>query len=278
MQSSYHFKMGNFNCMSILDSVWELNLSELYPEVPKEEFEQIYHQYSIKPIKKFDISCLFLKSSEHNILIDTGWGESTLPKTGLLITNMRNAGVKPEDIDIVIHTHGHPDHIGGNTNAKGELNFPNARHYISKAEMDFWSSNPDLADMGDKKSTTLDCLNKNVLNIKNRFTTFEYDSEILPGLKSIMTHGHTPGHSAFIITTGSDRLICVGDVFHNPLGILKPEWRMIVDNPAEEAKKSRILMIEMASSAKALVFGNHLPFPGIGHIINQDAVYRWKPL
>jgi glyoxylase-like metal-dependent hydrolase (beta-lactamase superfamily II) len=278
MQCTYNFKVGNIECTSILDSVWELNLSDLYPDVQKDQFDTVYSQYKISPIKKFDISCLFLKTEKHNILIDTGWGESAQPDTGMLLPNMQKAGINPGEIDIIIHTHGHPDHIGGNTNANSRLNFPNARHYMSKAEMDFWSSNPDLADMGDKKSTTLACVSKNLLSIKDRFYSVGDSGEILPGLKLIKTAGHSPGHSACIVTTGSNCLLCVGDVFHNPLGILKPEWRMIVDNPAEDAEKSRMLMIEMASSANALVFGNHLPFPGVGYIIKKGDVYLWKPL
>jgi glyoxylase-like metal-dependent hydrolase (beta-lactamase superfamily II) len=278
-QHIFPFKLGDFQCLAIRDTVSEAEEpTSLYPEITRAQYEQLYRQYHIQPSDSFDTICLLIRTGRRTILIDTGWGDSPRPNTGMLISNLQSKGISSQDIDIVINSHGHPDHIGGNTNAQGEPNFPHARYYIGRSEYEFWASNPELKEIGDKAPTILAFVKKNLFSIQDRFEVVEDEAEILPGVRFIRSPGHSPGHTACSITSGNERLISIGDVFHHPLGILNPRWRMCVDTSLKQTIDTRVRMLEMATSTGALIFGSHLPFPGLGHIVKQNAVCLWRPL
>jgi glyoxylase-like metal-dependent hydrolase (beta-lactamase superfamily II) len=275
---SFRFNLGTYRCIVIRDTIWDMELNSTYPEITCERFEQLFNHFKMQPIDKFEVNCLFLKNEKYNILIDSGWGNSRQANTGTLLQNLINEGIQPQEIDFVIHTHGHPDHIGGNTNLDGVPNFPNAKYILSENEWNFWNTNPKLEEAGDKKETILACLKKNLFDIKDRFEIVKTDFDFIPGLRYINAPGHTPGHAVCQIISDSDQLICTGDVYHHPFGISFPDWRMPMDFSTEQAINTRIRIREKAVSTNAMVFGCHLPFPCLGQVEKHDNEYIWKPV
>jgi len=195
--------------------------------------------------------------------------------------NLQAEGIKPTDIDIVIISHGHLDHIGGNTDIEGKLAFPNARYITSKDEWKFWMPEPDLTQLkvnDNLKQGMLMVARKNLFPIQDRVDTVDYETEILPGIKTIAAPGHTPGHMALAISSGDQKLLCIFDIAHYPFQLEQPDWHFSVDIMPERASDSRRQVLARASTEKTLVWAYHFAFPGLGHIINDGEAWGWQPI
>ena len=138
-----------------------------------------------------------------------------------------------EDIDTVILTHAHPDHINGNTLDNGQLAFPNARYFMSKTEWDFWNSGEAEATLDEKiKDVLLSVTRQNLPPIAHKVELVEGDKVIIPGIRCIAAPGHTPGHMVLLISSEEDQLLHMVDTVLHPIHIEYPEWHSIFDyNP-----------------------------------------------
>ena len=143
-KESFNFKLGCFECLAIRDTVSPMELDLLFPNLKVRQIEQLFRNYNIPAGDIFEVTCLLVKTVEHNVLIDTVWGVGEQSSSGRLIPVLRANKVQPEKIDTVIISHGHPDHIGGNTDDKYQPLFPNARYVMFRKEWDFWASMPEL--------------------------------------------------------------------------------------------------------------------------------------
>jgi glyoxylase-like metal-dependent hydrolase (beta-lactamase superfamily II) len=112
----------------------------------------------------------------------------------------------------------------------------------------------------------------------DRLRPFEHDTEILPGVRVIDAAGHTPGHSAVLLDSRGERLLCVGDLFYDPLQLSHPEWCTPWDHDTALAVRARRRLLERAADEHLLVHAYHMPFPGLGAIARRGGGYRWEPL
>lgn len=144
-----------------------------------------------------------INTGKHRVLVDTGAG-GLCPNTGKLLQNLQAEGIEPRDIDTVILTHGHPDHIGGNTVSEGKPAFPDARFVMCKGEWDFWISHPeDLKVDEHVKELLLTVASKNLPPIQSQLDLVDHETEIVPGIHTLAASGHTPGHMALAISSGA---------------------------------------------------------------------------
>jgi glyoxylase-like metal-dependent hydrolase (beta-lactamase superfamily II) len=284
----YRFKVGDFKCMAVSDGFHTYAPPDfpppevlLFSNASKESLALTRRKYNLPSPWLEWVSpyiCLVIKTGKHLVLVDTGAG-SLAPTTGKLLRNLRAENITPEDIDVVINTHGHPDHLGGNTGADGKPAFPNARYVISRNEWDFWTSGQAEQKLqGHSKEILLNTARKNLLPLKGRLDLIDRETEIIPGISAIAALGHTPGHMALAISSKNERLLCISDTVLHPIHMEMLEWCSVFDIVPDLVAVSRRYLLDMASADKNLVLAFHFPFPGLGHVARQGKTWVWQPL
>ncbi|HEY9568501.1 MAG TPA: MBL fold metallo-hydrolase [Thalassobaculum sp.] len=226
------------------------------------------------PAKRMAISFapVVVNTGRELILFDTGNGAGRRPDAGSLRSMLGAAGYTPEQIDVVVLTHFHPDHIGGNLE-DGKPAFANARYVSSAAEYDFWSPI-------DKASGPTERVGKlvqtHVVPFRDRFTFVEDDGGVAPGITAIDAGGHTPGMMAFHVESEGKQLMVTADVAnHYVLSLQRPDWEVSFDMNKKKAAKARKEIFGMLAADKVAFTGYHMPFPNVGYVEPMGSGFRY---
>ncbi|OGO02016.1 MAG: hypothetical protein A2Y90_05900 [Chloroflexi bacterium RBG_13_52_12] len=223
----------------------------------------------------FGLNCLIINTGDHKILIDTGCGDGFQSTAGRLVKNMEAEGIKRSDIDRIIITHGHIDHASGSFDSKGKPVFPNARYITSDREWEYWAAQPGSNEL---QNMFFSAARKNLLPIRDQFDLVKDDIEILPGIKLVSAPGHTPGNVMVEISSGGNRLLCIGDIMHSQHEFINPEILISFDVVPEQALSTRARILSDVAESGTLVFACHFAFPGLGYITRDEGAFAWQPI
>lgn len=211
------------------------------------------------------------------ILIDAGNGEGG-PQPGLWQRNLAAAGYTPDQIDIVIASHFHPDHIAGIRRLDGTLAFPRAQLMGPEAEWAFWLDEGRAAAAPEAARRAFDIARRVLGPERQRIELFAGEKELVPGLTALPAPGHTPGHTAFLLADGDERLLVWSDVTNRPeLFVRHPTWQVAFDIDGDQAVATRLRFLDMAAGERLRVAGYHFPFPANGWIVKDGQNYSYVP-
>jgi glyoxylase-like metal-dependent hydrolase (beta-lactamase superfamily II) len=198
------------------------------------------------------------------------------PSLGRLAGNRAALGVKPADIDTVLVTHLHPDHVGGLVDAGGQAVFPNAELVVHAVESAYWSDPAVLAaapEGQEKQAVRLSLATIAAYRDRTRSVT---GGEVLGGVTAVPAPGHTPGHTGWLIASGGDGLLVWGDIVHLPgLQFARPDAGMAFDVDGALAIATRRRILDMAATDRLCVAGMHMDFPGFGHVVRAGSGYAF---
>jgi glyoxylase-like metal-dependent hydrolase (beta-lactamase superfamily II) len=282
----YRFQFGGFEVMPIMDSKairsgltpafgGEANADAVKALAKANRIDSDRYEHPFTP--------LLVNTGKELVLFDTGNGslrdeyeqlKNRLPP-GNLVARMGELGYKPEDVDVVVLTHGHPDHIGGLTKGGKEV-FPNARYVFGATEFDYWNKGENIREA---RKLNRELYVKIVVPLGNKATMIKPGDEVVPGIRAVDCFGHSAGLMAFTIESEGKRMINWADTCnHYVVAIQRPDLQLDVDDDKEKAVATRKRILDMVNKEDMLVAGFHMPYPGIGYIDkDKDGTFRWVP-
>lgn len=281
--SAYPFQIGTFSCLAVSDGAFAgPSLVQLVlGQTPQEEADRIMAEAGIDPSQLVaQKTSIVIDTGEQRVLVDTGSGAMAGPGVGLLLDNLRREGFQPNDIDVVVLTHAHADHVGGNVTASGNALFSNARYVMAQEEWDFWTDEQAVEEAitnADFRQGHLDSVQRNLLPIEDQFELIGYDEEIVPGVTSVAAQGHTPGHMALRVESDGDQLWIMGDAALSSLQLTYPEAVGVPDTYPDQVVETRRALFEQIAGGGGMATFNHFhPFPSVGQLTADGDVWSWE--
>jgi glyoxylase-like metal-dependent hydrolase (beta-lactamase superfamily II) len=278
----YRYKIGDFELTQITDGARTFPMPDGFVRnVPKDQaLAAAEAAYMPKGMVTVPFNPVIVNTGSKLVLIDTGIGPGVGPTVGLLPAHMSAAGIDPKAVDIVVLSHLHPDHINGVKAADGALAFPNAEIKAPAADWAFWMSDENMAKAANDMMKGYFANTRKILsNIADKVTRYDWGKEVAPGITAIDASGHTPGHTAFAIASGSGRLLVQSDVTNIPeLFLRNPDWHVAFDIDPVKAVATRRKFYDMAAAEKTLIAGFHFAFPSLGRVEKDGSGYRLAPI
>jgi glyoxylase-like metal-dependent hydrolase (beta-lactamase superfamily II) len=284
--SFYRYKIGDAQVTAISDGVNTFALGDTMVLNAKKDEVAAALEKAFLPKDKMSVhfAPLVINTGGKLVVVDTGNGAaayaSSKGNVGQFGTNMTAAGFDPKNVDIVVISHFHGDHINGLLTADNTPTFPNAEVLVPAAE---WKYFMDDGEMGKQTTDRMKGVFANARRVldtglKKKVTPYEPGKDVAPGLQAVASYGHTPGHNSFILSSGSDKVFIQSDVTNHPaLFVANPGWHLMFDQDPAMAEATRRKVYDMLVADRMRVQGYHYPFPANGFVEKDGNGYRLVP-
>ena len=276
----YRMMLGDFEVTALSDGTVNLPVDKLLTNTtPAKVKKALAKAYQSTPLET-SVNGYLINTGSKLVLVDTGAAKLFGPTLGDLAANLKAAGYQPEQVDEVYITHMHPDHVGGLMDGD-KLAFPNATIRADKRDADFWLSQANLdkapADAKGFFQGAMASLNPYVK--ANRFSAFDGNTDLVAGIKAVASHGHTAGHSTYVVESKGQKLVLWGDLIHvAAVQFDAPSVTIAFDSESKAAAVQRKAAYADAAKAGYIVGAAHLAFPGLGRVRANGKAYTWVPL
>lgn len=281
----YRYKVGTFEITVVTDGATTTPLSDRYVQnIAKNDVSQALAAMHYAPDKTTNwYNPLVVNTGSKLVAIDAGGGPQAFQQTkgalGQFHANLVAAGIDRSAVDIVILSHLHGDHINGLLDADNKPAFPNAELLMPAVDVKFWTDDSNAARFQDPVRGQFANVKRVLGALGNKVTQYEGSKELIPGITSMPTPGHTPGHHSFMIASGSDQVLHQVDVTAGmaTLFVRNPNWHFLFDVDGPLAEQTRRKFYDQVTADKLRVQGFHFPFPAVGHIDKDGTGYHFVP-
>jgi glyoxylase-like metal-dependent hydrolase (beta-lactamase superfamily II) len=274
--------LGDFEVTAISDGTVKLPVKDLLLNTtPAKVDRALKRSFMAHPVET-SVNSYLINTGSKLVLIDTGAGALFGPTLGDMLNNLKASGYSPDQVDEVYITHLHPDHAGGLMSG-GATAFPNAIVRVDKADADFWLSEKNLASAPKDSKGFFEGAQASLKAYvaADKLKTFSGNTELVPGIRSVATHGHTAGHNIYVVESKGAKLVLWGDLMHvAAVQFDEPGVTIKFDSENKSAAKERAKAYADAAKNGYLVGSTHIAFPGLGHV-RKDAGskgYAWVPV
>ncbi|WP_332303196.1 MBL fold metallo-hydrolase [Rhizobium sp. GR12] len=264
-------QVGDLTITAVSDGYLHASFDFLANIDPADAF-RMQEDAGIKDHTSIHINCYLVRGGGRTVLIDAGaggfkqWG-------GRLTTNLLLAGIQPSEIDVILLTHAHPDHVAGLTDASGTAVFPNAELVAHHREVAFWQDDGNLSRAPERARGNFLVARQAFDGYRDRLRTIE-GGEVLPGITAMPLQGHTAGHTGYRLDSGNKSLLVWGDIVHFPqIQIPRPEVSIAFDQDAQLAAATRSRLLDCVAAEQLLIAGMHLGELGFARIKRKKLTY-----
>jgi glyoxylase-like metal-dependent hydrolase (beta-lactamase superfamily II) len=271
-------RVGSVEIMMLSDGMLEFDLCNFFPTIPADDWRQYESHLTGEHKVRFNLGSYLIRSDGRTILVDTGLGPrpADAPDVpwGQLMQDFKANGVRPEDVDMVVMTHLHRDHVGWNLRAEGQKfvpTFPRARYWMSAKDWEV-CHRPDVQPERYPNAPT--CVWP--LEQLGLVELMHGEHTISRELTALPTPGHTPGHMSILVTSGGERALVLGDAAHSPAQVEEPDWVSRADMDPDVTRQTRRALIERLEREQITVAAGHFPAPGFGRIVRLEGRRYWQ--
>ncbi len=279
---SYRFQVGSLCCTVFSDGYFSYPAPWFFPNAdPDRLARELEARGSGTASILSPYTCLLIETGRHVVLVDAGGGDSSRT-SGAIGARLEMEGVRPRDVDTVVLSHAHPDHIGGAVDPFGRPAFRNARYVLAETEWEFWTAaRTDMRPLRVPEavkqqiaSNARRCMGA----LRFQVEPVDGETEIAPGVRVLPAPGHTPGHLAILLSSSGEGLLNIGDAAAHPLHLEHPDWENGFDLASADARSTRAELLARAVSEKMHVMAFHFPFPSIGKVAPcATGGWSWTP-
>lgn len=264
-------QVGDLEVTAISDGYLHASF-EFLANIDPDDASRMQENAGIKDHTSIHINCYLVRVGGRTILIDAGaggfkqWG-------GHLKANLLLAGVQLSEIDTILLTHAHPDHVGGLMDALGEAVFPNAELVVHHRELTFWQDDGNLSRAPERARGNFLVARQAFDGYRDKLRTFDA-GDVLPGMTAVPLPGHTDGHTGYRLESGGQNLLIWGDIVHFPqIQIPRPDVSIAFDQDSNLAATTRSKLLDLVSSERLLIAGMHLGELGFARITRTGGNY-----
>ncbi len=282
----YRLSVGSYQLTALYDGIWHRKIDEKFVRnaTPAQVDKALAEKFLPPRVVPTSFTPLLVNTGRRLILIDAGTGGQIAPTAGLLAETLAAAGMRVEDIDEVLITHFHPDHISGLKDKDGRRIFPNAEIVVPQPEWAYWMDDAKMQAAPEAMRPMFLNARRIFSDIADEVKRFTPGAVLSSGIVTVPACGHTPGHTAYIIVSGGKSVLVLGDTVTHPwLFARYPHWQGSFDIDGSMAVATRRQLLDRAAADKMLMHGYHFPFPAFGYVRKAGAGYdvvplMWQPL
>ncbi len=275
----YRMTLGDFEITALSDGTLPLAVDTLLTNTSPAKVQKALNRWYLKEPVDTSVNAFLINTGAKLILVDTGTGAMMGPSLGKLAGNLQAAGYRQDQVDEIYITHMHGDHVGGLISGD-KMAFTNAIVRADKHDADYWLSQANM-DAAPKDAQGF--FKGAMASIKpyvaaGKFQPFDGDTDLGPGIKAVAAHGHTPGHTIYVVESKGQKLVLWGDLMHvAAVQFEDPSVTIKFDTDSKSAALQRKRAYADAAKGRYWVAAAHLAFPGIGHVRSEGHGYAWVP-